>query len=586
MKAYKNFNVAAYVYAYYLDKADESEIQRGIDYFNKYIPLSKVYLETHRATTDIPLEKMKRAIEVFKRNGIAVSGGITSTGTIGGNEKPSLFDTFCFSDPDYRKKYLDIVEYTASLFDEIILDDYFFTSCRCELCIENKGSRSWAQFRLELMEDISREIVALAKKVNPKCNFIIKYPNWYESYQETGYNPGKQKDIFDMIYAGTETRTAQYSQQHLQRYLSYSIIRLFENVAPNRNGGGWIDLGGSWDNMNRWLEQANLTMLARAKELMLFNFYTMIGSPELPPLGQELYRIDSILDKAGNPIGVSTYEPYDADGEDQVLNYIGMCGIPFEPKPYFDDDAPVLFLSETSACDPDIMKKLESYVRKGGNAIVTTGFLKETYGMGIKEMTSVRLTGRYVRGNEYMIDRYNATASACVKAADPASFEVLSYKTNATWSEVIMLSNEDSYPVMTEDRYGRGYLYILNLPQDFADLFKLPKEVWRMIAKRFAKGGKVFVGANPKYNLFAYDNDVYGIISYRPMREVTEIIIKGDDVKAIEDIETGEVIMKSHTLPGPSKRGDSATYEKEPSENVFSVAMMPGKMRFFRLVKK
>jgi len=34
--------------------------------------------------------------------------------------------------------------------------------------------------------------VDLAKSVNPNVNFIIKYPNWYESYQETGYNPGKQ----------------------------------------------------------------------------------------------------------------------------------------------------------------------------------------------------------------------------------------------------------------------------------------------------------------------------------------------------------------------------------------------------------
>ena len=75
-----------------------------------------------------------------------------------------------------------------------------------------------------------------------------------------------------MIYTGTETRNACYSPQHLQLYESYSIIRLLENTAPGRNGGGWIDQGGSSDNLSRWLDQANATMLAKAKELMLFNF--------------------------------------------------------------------------------------------------------------------------------------------------------------------------------------------------------------------------------------------------------------------------------------------------------------------------
>ena len=48
MEAYKNFSVAAYVYAYYLEKADEAEIQRGIDFFKQYIPLKKVYIEKDR----------------------------------------------------------------------------------------------------------------------------------------------------------------------------------------------------------------------------------------------------------------------------------------------------------------------------------------------------------------------------------------------------------------------------------------------------------------------------------------------------------------------------------------------------------
>jgi hypothetical protein len=35
------------------------------------------------------------------------------------------------------------------------------------------------------------------------------------------------------------------SAQHLQPYHGYSIMRYFENLAPGRNGGGWVDPYGS-----------------------------------------------------------------------------------------------------------------------------------------------------------------------------------------------------------------------------------------------------------------------------------------------------------------------------------------------------
>ena len=56
---------------------------------------------------------------------------------------------------------------------------------------------------------------------------IIKYPNWIESYQETGYNPEAQAEIFDYVYTGTETRDPLFTHQHLPRYSSYSLMRFF-----------------------------------------------------------------------------------------------------------------------------------------------------------------------------------------------------------------------------------------------------------------------------------------------------------------------------------------------------------------------
>ena len=70
---------------------------------------------------------------------------------------------------------------------------------------------------------------------------VIKYPNWYEHFQGLGFDLDKEPKIFDGIYTGTETRDPEITDQNLQAYESYLIIRYFENIAPGRNGGGWVD---------------------------------------------------------------------------------------------------------------------------------------------------------------------------------------------------------------------------------------------------------------------------------------------------------------------------------------------------------
>ena len=584
MEACQNFKVAAYVFAYYLAEADDAEIQRSIDFYKQYLHLDKVYIENHRGKVDIAPQRLKEVKALFEKNGIETSGGITSTQFVNGVRKPSYYDTFCYTDPEHRKEYKRIVAEPAGVFDEIILDDFFFTACRCELCIAAKGSQSWKDYRLKLMEDFSHEIVDLARSINPKMNFIIKYPNWYESYQETGYNPGKQKDIFDMIYTGTETRDPVYAAQHLQRYESYSIIRLLENTAPGRNGGGWIDLGGSSDNINTYLEQADLTMFAKAKELMLFNFSSMVDSNALPALGNEFRRVDKLVGKIGNPVGVWAWEPYDGDGEDQAYNYLGMCGAAIEPSPYMNMEAPVVLFTQSTACAPDAMEKLEAYVRKGGNAVVTTGFFREMYDKGIKDLTSVRLTGRHVLGREYMIDHSNYTSGHYCKGEENVLFEILSYKTNASVSDVTLIAGEHNFPIMTEDNYGKGRFFILNLPENYADLYKLPLEVIRGINKHLSMGQEVYLGCRPKFNLFAYDNNVYGLESYRPMTDTAQVIVRGE-CKGLRDLESGKVYSAFLPLPLPACRGDATTTIPEQAEFAFEVTLRPGCYMFFEVIR-
>ena len=59
--------------------------------------------------------------------------------------------------------------------------------------------------------------------------------------------------------------------QHLQPSLGYTIFRYFENIAPGRSGGGWVDPGGMTA-ADRYAEQLWITLFAKSPEQTLFDF--------------------------------------------------------------------------------------------------------------------------------------------------------------------------------------------------------------------------------------------------------------------------------------------------------------------------
>ena len=586
MGLYKNFKVASYAHAPYLVQAEEKDILRQLDYFDTYLGgLDKIYLEPHRGEHRVSKEKLEAFIKLFKDRGIQVAGGLTATTDLMDDTVHRIFDVYCFSRENFREEFKEVVRETASYFDEFILDDFFFTSCRCPECIKKKGSRTWSQYRLELMEEIAHLVCDTAKEVNPDCRCVIKYPNWFEAWQETGYNPKKQKDIFDAIYTAAESRNPKMSQQHLPRYLSYSLPRYLENAAPGKNNGAWVDNGDSSNNLNWYIEQVMLAVFARAKEICLFGFGGLVDSPELPALGAQLKIADERMSELGSPVGVSTYYPFNADcGEDQLYNYIGMLGVPLEPTPYFEDTAKILFLTASAAEDEEIMDKLKAYVEKGGRAIVTSGFAKAMENKGMSDMTSARITDKVVSGDYYCTDPYIGDRREFFHGPGRITVHGIDYKTNATWSDCELVSENCNYPMLLRDDYGMGELYILNIPDNYSDLYKLPKEVMTLIRKDFARFNRAYIEADSQYNLFLYDNDTFAVASYREYREYMNIVVRGDCEK-IQDMSTGQIYEPIRVKDQPDQRFDVAYVMQDEKESVFEVYFSPGTYKFFRIIK-
>ncbi len=243
-KGYSNFNVAIYARVYeVLKMADPVWLQSRVEVMQRYLKVDKVYLETHRDTIVAEEALLEQLRGFFAERGVRTSGGITLTV----NER-NRFETYCYTNPEHRAMVKSVIELTARHFDEVILDDFFFTNCKCESCIKAKGAQSWTAFRLDLMTEAAQSLVmGPARAVNPDVEVVVKYPNWYEHFQGLGFNLETQPKIFDRVYTGTETRDPERGNQHLQAYHGSQVFRYLDALKPGADGGGRVATGGMRD---------------------------------------------------------------------------------------------------------------------------------------------------------------------------------------------------------------------------------------------------------------------------------------------------------------------------------------------------
>jgi hypothetical protein len=558
---YRNFQTAVYTRVYEVQKmADPVWLEQSFDRMNRTIKMDKIFLETHRDMVVIGEEELIRIKKFFEDRGILASGGITITV----NER-NRFETYCYTNPDHRKKLREVVEFTASHFNEVMLDDFFFTNCKCESCIKAKGDRSWTDFRLQLLTQAAEELILKpARRVNPDITVIIKYPNWYEHFQGLGFNLETEPKIFDKIYTGTETRDPVLSDQHLQNYQGYQIFRYFENIKPGGNAGGWVDTGGARF-ADRYAEQIWLTLFAKAPEMTLFDYRQMMA-PLRPSLragwqgqgtsfdfdrmmapllkeegswpedatmaiaaGYSLEVADQVVGFLGHPIGIAAYKPYHSAGEDFIHNYLGMLGIPIDLKPEFPVKSDLVLLTETAKYDPDIVGKIEKHLMDGKRVLITSGLLRALQGHGIEAIAELEYTDRKASVRSFRAG-WGQTADSDKDILIPQ----IQYLTNDSWEEVSALDGPNGWPILHSAAYGNGMLFILTIPDNFADLYHLPVEVTTRIKQILLADLYVRINGPSQIALFVYDNNTFIVESFLDDTAEVEILIDPKFSKLID----------------------------------------------------
>lgn len=574
---FKNFKVSTYIRAQDVARmADEKFLNQTWETVSTQVDLDKIYLETHRDAFTVDEKIMLKVKKFFQAKGLEVGGGITYT-----RSEPTDFETYSYARENERQIVKEVAEYTAKLFDDFILDDFFFIDLKNDDEIAAKGKMSWTAYRLKLMADAGRELVLEpAKKVNPKVKVIIKYPNWYDHFHGLGFNLEEEPQYFDGIWTGTETRDPG-SAQHLQNYLSYNVVRYFDNIAPGKNGGGWVDAGGIHMSMDRYAEQLHLTMLSKTPEIILWNYMQLNDVKITPQMRAKwqgegvsfnydemvapfekdgkyitpttmarfaqvtLHQTDKLTGQLGNPIGLVSYKPYHSSGEDFLQNYLGMIGLPMDMHPQFLNDRQQILLTEQAAKDPQIVEKIKQQLKKGGDVIITTGLLK-----AIRSQLA-DVCELYCGDLKAIVNDFGYLGKSEREFIIPQ----VKYFTNDAWEVVSagrpLNGGVSGYPILLRDTYSKGMLFVLTIPDDYGNLYDYPAGALNVIRRAMSKDVGAYIEGPSKVALFPYDNKTMVVENFNDEAVSLRVVINSK-VNTLRNLLTGEQLKPTALTNEPA----------------------------------
>ena len=131
------------------------------------------------------------------------------------------------------------------------------------------------------------------------------------------------------------------------------------------------------------------------------------------------------------------------------------------------------------------------------------------------------------------------------------------------------------------NRYSKGVIYLLTIPENPADLYNLPEGAVTQIKRYLLQDFPVQIDSPALVSLFAYDNNTFVIESFRPVRSAVNIALPGAEVK-LRDLASGKLIV-GHLPPPPPMDRRGRRRREEPARMIFPVQIEPQSYRAYRI---
>jgi hypothetical protein len=523
---WKNLKYAIYFTSSDVDSllGDDARFQKTIDYFAPVKPVH-VYLEgTGHGEINIPL--LKKVTDKFRAIGIRVSGAMVPVGERG----PSAYNNQ--KDMAALEKRMRSL---AQVFDDIILDDWLFTTAVDEKSVEERGNQSWADYRTKLILTQSKKyIIDPAKKVNPNVQVTIKYPNWYEGHRTNGYDVYYETLLFDHMAVGIETRNRMTHDQHIPIYSAYIFQKWWPSVEPKKWVGSWLDNYDMKGDSNDYVAQVWQAVLAQTPEIILWcggQLYPKNPSSDVYPhfvnLLPEFDRVAGLI--KGDSRGIPMYLPYGSTGEYNIFAYLGMAGIPITPVATFPAESKnAIFtlhsLSEGSL-KPDTLfaQKLLDRLRNGKDVFMTWGLWKKLRTTELKNsLNLLPVSEGGVTSDQFRLRE--GWRQEMIKSEKPITFPKIATTTWPYVRDIAVERDDYDYGVLFHVQYLRGNIYILNMPDNSYDLLRLPARALNIIRRAFNDDLKIELNGPGGVGLYLFGKNQY--VLYNMSDEITSMKLR------------------------------------------------------------
>jgi len=153
----------------------------------------------------------------------------------------------------------------------------------------------------------------------------------------------------------------------------------------------------------------------------------------------------------------------------------------------------------------------------------------------------------------------------------------IKYLTNDSWELVSAVDGPNGWPLLHEAEYGNGSLYILTIPENYADLSQYPEAVLSKIRSIISNKSKVYLEGPGGISLFLYDNNTLIVESFND-ETVQASLATEISIKEITELPENKKITGNLR-----KASGGWSAPRLVERNIFEFEINPHSFRVFRL---
>jgi hypothetical protein len=286
--------------------------------------------------------------------------------------------------------------------------------------------------------------------------------------------------------------------------------------------------------------------------------------------GYTFETIDQFLGKLGKPIGIKSYRPYNATGEDFLQNFLGQAGIPMDQQISFPADDSLILLTEEAKFDNQIVEKIEKQIRAGKTVVITSGLLDALRDKGIMNIAEIRYTNR-----KALVKTFKTGWGGMDSISDPILIPQIAYLTNDAWELTSALDGPNGWPILLEAQYSKGKLVVLTIPDNFADLYRLPAKTLNKIRAVLGSKMNVRLEGPGNISIFIYDNNTCIVESFANTATQVHLVTAGP-FKSLTDL------LSNEKITGSERKFPGGWGQELTDENVYPFILKPHSYRVFK----